>query len=91
MTLFKKYLPLAVVAMLSLVFNKTWAKSEASFMFGFSITLVSDTPPQTSNEPLILPFPFSDQSDNGQPLYAPDGGLMLSNPSNLKTEIQYNP
>ncbi len=37
-----------------------------------------------------LPFPFSDES-YGNPLYTPDGGLRLSNPPNIKTDVQYNP
>jgi len=91
LTLSKKYLPVAVAVMLLLVFNKTWAKSEAPAFSKYSVTLVVDTPPETNNEPLNLPFPFTDQSGNGMPLYVPDGGFMLSNPSNLKTEIEYNP
>ncbi len=87
--LLKKYLPLAVATMLLLHFNKTWAKSDAPSLPKFSITLQVDTPPQTT--PPDLPFPFPDQSETTMPLYVPDGGLMLSNPSNLKTDIQYNP
>ncbi|MGP8215101.1 MAG: cell surface protein SprA [Bacteroidia bacterium] len=91
MTFYRKYLPIAAALMLLLHFNPLWAKSETSLLSGFCITLPVDTPPQTSNEPIILPFDFTDQSGNGMPLWVPDGGLMLSNPSNLKTEIIYNP
>lgn len=76
--------------MLLLVFNKTWAKSDGTLLPTYSITLPVDTPPQ-ENPPAPLPFPFTDQSETTMPLYVPDGGLMLSNPSNLKTDIQYNP
>lgn len=37
-----------------------------------------------------LPYPFTDQSGEVNPLYAPDGGLMMSNPSNIKTTVEYN-
>ena len=37
-----------------------------------------------------LPYPFVDQSGEINPLYNPDGGLRLSNPSNVKTDVQYN-
>lgn len=77
--------------MLLLVFNKTYAKSEGLPLPNYSVTLQVDTPPQTNNEPVDLPFPFTDQSETTMPLYVPDGGLMLSNPANLKTEIEYNP
>ena len=36
-----------------------------------------------------LPYPFTDSY--GVPLYAPDGGLRLKTPSNIKTDVQYNP
>ncbi len=37
-----------------------------------------------------LPYPFTDQSGEMNPLYNPDGGLRLSNPSNIKTNVIYN-
>lgn len=37
-----------------------------------------------------LPYPFTDKSGYMNPLYVPDGGLMLSNPSNIKTDVEYN-
>ncbi|HXB11743.1 MAG TPA: cell surface protein SprA, partial [Bacteroidia bacterium] len=46
-----------------------------------------DTPPSPKGP---LPYPFEDQS-NGVPMYNPDGGLMLSTPPNIKTDVQYNP
>lgn len=51
-----------------------------------------DTPevPDEST-PVILPYPFQDQS-TGDPLNYPNsGGLMLENPSNLKTDVDYDP
>src|SRR6185312_16565195 len=54
----------------------------------FKVTSAVDSPPQ---EPTTLPYPFTDQSGNGQPLYQPDGGLLLSNPSNIRTDVIYNP
>ncbi len=37
-----------------------------------------------------LPYPFVDQSGEMNPLYNPDGGLRLTNPSNIKTNVIYN-
>jgi cell surface protein SprA len=37
-----------------------------------------------------LPYPFTDESGEMNPLYAPNGGMMLSNPSNIKTDVEYN-
>ena len=54
---------------------------------GNRIVLRVDTPPSPKGP---LPYPFSDES-NGVPMYNPDGGLMLSTPPNIKTDVQYNP
>jgi cell surface protein SprA len=41
--------------------------------------------------PVILPYSFSDQS-TGDPLNYPNGGgLMLNNPSNVNTNVEYDP
>jgi cell surface protein SprA len=91
LTFFKKYIPLAIVAMLLLQFNETWAKGNGNFIAPFKVKMAVDTPPQNDTPAPELPYPFTDQSGNGQPLYNPDGGLMLSNPSNIKTDVIYNP
>jgi cell surface protein SprA len=50
-----------------------------------------DTPEVPDDTPLMLPYPYSDQS-TGDPLNYPNGGgLMLSNPSNVTTTVEYNP
>ncbi|HTA83800.1 MAG TPA: cell surface protein SprA [Bacteroidia bacterium] len=77
--------------MLLLQFNKTWAKGNGGFIAPFKVKAAVDTPPQNNTPAPDLPYPFTDQSGNGQPLYNPDGGLMLSNPSNIKTDVIYNP
>ncbi|MCW3104877.1 MAG: cell surface protein SprA [Bacteroidetes bacterium] len=48
-----------------------------------------EVPEETT--PVILPYPFSDQS-TGDPLNYPNsGGLMLNNPSNVNTNVEYDP
>lgn len=48
-----------------------------------------ETPDGTT--PVTLPYPYSDQS-TGDPLNYPNsGGLMLNNPSNVTTNVEYNP
>ncbi|HEX8516448.1 MAG TPA: cell surface protein SprA [Bacteroidia bacterium] len=43
------------------------------------------------DSPLMLPYPYSDQS-TGDPLNYPNGGgLMLNNPSNVNTNVEYDP
>lgn len=51
-----------------------------------------DTPETDDSEtPLILPYNFNDQS-TGDPLNYPNGGgLMLNNPSNINTNVEYDP
>lgn len=51
-----------------------------------------DTPEVPEDEtPLMLPYPYSDQS-TGDPLNFPNsGGLMLNNPSNVNTNVEYDP
>ncbi len=50
---------------------------------GLRIVVQSDTPPPG------LPYPWDDES-YGVPFYNPNGGLLLSQPSNIKTDVQYN-
>ncbi len=50
----------------------------------YRIVIKSDTPPPG------LPYPWDDQS-YGVPFYNPNGGLLLSQPSNIKTDVEYNP
>ena len=51
-----------------------------------------DTPTTPDNStPVILPYPYTDQS-TGDPLNYPNGGgLMLNNPSNVNTNVEYDP
>ena len=43
------------------------------------------------SEPVQLPFPFTDKSRE-DPLYnTPGSGLILANPSNIKTNVNYDP
>lgn len=50
-----------------------------------------DTPITEETTPIILPYSFQDQS-TGDPLNYPNsGGLMLNNPSNVNTNVEYDP
>ncbi|MGZ4073295.1 MAG: T9SS outer membrane translocon Sov/SprA, partial [Bacteroidia bacterium] len=50
-----------------------------------------DTPVTPDITPVTLPFNFQDQS-TGDPLNYPNGGnLMLNNPSNINTHVDYDP
>ena len=47
--------------------------------------------PEDPNTPIILPYNFNDES-TGDPLNYPNGGgLMLNNPSNVNTNVDYDP
>lgn len=47
--------------------------------------------PEDPDSPVILPYNFNDQS-TGDPLNYPNsGGLMLNNPSNINTNVEYDP
>ena len=47
--------------------------------------------PEDPDTPIILPYNFTDQS-TGDPLNYPNGGgLMLNNPSNVNTSVDYDP
>ncbi|MGQ0826809.1 MAG: T9SS outer membrane translocon Sov/SprA [Bacteroidota bacterium] len=53
--------------------------------------LVALDTPEDEDSPLILPYNFNDQS-TGDPLNYPNsGGLRLNNPSNVTTDVQYDP
>lgn len=79
-------------------FNKSEGRSKGSLLPNFKIVYCVDTPPvippnnpTDTTKAITLPYPFTDQSVDAPPLYMPDGGLRLSNPSNIKTDIIYNP
>ena len=47
--------------------------------------------PEDPDSPVTLPYNFNDQS-TGDPLNYPNGGgLMLNNPSNVNTNVDYDP
>jgi cell surface protein SprA len=56
------------------------------------VLVAVDTPETPDNStPVILPYPYTDQS-TGDPLNYPNsGGLMLNNPSNVTTNVEYDP
>jgi cell surface protein SprA len=66
------------------------AKAGSCFrdIYVYHLTLRADTDTVQNNN--ALPYPFTDQSGEVNPLYAPDGGMMLTNPSNIKTDVEYN-
>jgi cell surface protein SprA len=41
--------------------------------------------------PVTLPYPYTDQSAQDPLNYPNSGGLMLNNPSNVNTDVQYDP
>ena len=49
-----------------------------------------DTPIE-EDSPIILPYNFQDQSNNDPLNYPNAGGLMLNNPSNINTNVDYDP
>lgn len=56
-------------------------------------TMAVDTPPPAPDDssPIMLPYPYSDQS-TGDPLNYPNGGgLRLNNPANVNTSVEYDP
>lgn len=53
--------------------------------------LVAVDTPEDPDSPITLPYNFTDQS-NGDPLNYPNGGgLLLNNPSNVNTNVEYDP
>lgn len=49
---------------------------------------VIDTP---ITDPIKLPYPYTDQSAQDPLNYPNSGGLLLNNPSNINTEVEYDP
>ena len=47
--------------------------------------------PVDEDTPIILPYNFQDQSNNDPLNYPNAGGLMLNNPSNINTSVDYDP
>jgi cell surface protein SprA len=75
----------SVVALLSIVFGSSAGVSPVEFVTNLDkVILPLDTPPPD------LPYPFPDNTGEA-PLYYPDKGLMLESPSNIKTEVDYDP
>ena len=73
----------------SLVPDKTTNSSVSEIIPSASIAIDSPTPGVTPT--VILPYNFQDQS-TGDPLNYPNGGnLMLNNPSNINTNVDYDP
>jgi len=63
--------------------------SHAAAIDAYEPIVEIDTP--QTNTPVILPYNFQDQS-TGDPLNYPNsGGLMLNTPSNVKTQVDYDP
>lgn len=79
------------IGMLSLIVNSDAKVSSFDHAASVEVvppTIVIDTPITT---PITLPYNFEDQS-TGDPLNYPNGGsLMLNNPSNVTTDVQYDP
>jgi cell surface protein SprA len=96
--LFTKYLFVggASLGMLSLIVNSDATVTSFSHAENASAnnaaTIAIDTPITGEDEsPIILPYNFNDQS-TGDPLNYPNsGGLMLNNPSNITTNVDYDP
>ncbi|HTB05761.1 MAG TPA: cell surface protein SprA, partial [Bacteroidia bacterium] len=89
MILNKKYLVYILPVLFLFHFSNAWGKSGVLSFSDFRINLRCDT--DTIKGASNLPYPFTDQSGDAPPLYNPDGGLRLSDPSNIKTDVQYNP
>lgn len=85
---FKKYAPIILVVISLLCVSKAKAGDHFRELFARHVVYPADTPVDgDTNE---LPYPFIDESGEINPLYNPDGGFRLSNPSNIKTDVQYN-
>ena len=94
---FAKYILVAgaSLGMLSLIVSsdaKVSSFDHAAFADASHPVLVAlDTPDPEESTPVILPYNFQDQS-TGDPLNYPNsGGLMLNNPSNVNTNVDYDP
>lgn len=95
MTFIKKYilLTLGILSLLCVSEAKadSFVRSPSGDVYIYHpAQTVRDSPPEESPDTNELPYPFTDQSGEMNPLYVPDGGLMLSNPSNIKTDVEYN-
>ena len=88
MTLKKTYLFPILGVLTLLCFSEAKASIFSRNIFVYHLVCRGDTDTLQNNN--ALPYPFTDQSGEINPLYAPDGGLMLSNPSNIKTTVEYN-
>src|ERR1700733_1194885 len=71
-----------------LCFSEAKATIFSRNIFTYHLVCRADSDTLQNNN--ALPYPFTDESGDMNPLYAPDGGLMLSNPSNIKTTVEYN-
>ena len=94
---FAKYILVtgASLGMLSLIVSsdaKVSSFDHAAFADASHPKLIAlDTPDPEESTPTILPYNFQDQS-TGDPLNYPNsGGLMLNNPSNVNTNVDYDP
>jgi cell surface protein SprA len=83
---------LALQALMLLCFHIAKASNPVVTYASLRSTLVTavDTPPPPVPATNNLPYPFDDES-YGVPMYNPDGGLRLSTPPNIKTDVEYNP
>lgn len=81
----------ATACLMAVVTKTNSAKIASSDTFSHlpsKIILPPDTP--VTKEPVDLNFDFKD--NNGKPpQYDPKSGLYLENPSNIKTDVEYNP
>ena len=92
-----KYLVVGAVsaALLSVIVGSDAKVSPHDYMSTVDLEqpmMAVDTPEVPDNStPTILPYPYSDQS-TGDPLNYPNsGGLLLNNPSNVNTNVEYDP
>ncbi|HVA97990.1 MAG TPA: cell surface protein SprA, partial [Bacteroidia bacterium] len=54
-------------------------------------TADSNKTAQPEDSDVVLPYPFDDHSTFGDPLGDPNGGLILSDPSNIHEDVQFDP
>ena len=78
------------ISLLSVIVStdaKLSSYNHAQRVIDFNASMAVDTP----ETPINLPYDFQDQS-TGDPLNYPNGGgLMLNNPSNISTNVEYDP
>ena len=64
---------------------------DGRFHSTFNEVVLPDMAVDTPETDVVLPYPYTDQS-NRDPLNFPNsGGLKLNNPSNVNTDVQYDP